>query len=149
MAGSTRNASAGSQKQGRNNTAPSRSIAAPPPTDAMATGTSEPGEANDESLLSTLSKENKTLVKIIKVIILQQFKIEIETLKEEMNRKDSEMEQLKSEVKDLKNKVAKLETQIDDVEQYERSDTIILSGPAVPPETQACRKLSESSSRHH
>ena len=95
----------------------------------------EPEEANVGSLLSTLPKEYNTLVKIIKVII-SQFEAEIETLKEEMNRKDTEMKQLQSEVKDLRNKVTKLETQIDDVQQYERHDTLILSGPSVPPETQ-------------
>lgn len=139
MAGHTRNAVASSQKQGRTPT-PTRPGAPLTPSGATANATKsispEPDDTNVESLLTNLSKENKTLVKIMKVIITQQLKTEIESLKEEMNRKDTEVEQLKSEVKDLKNKVITLETQIDDVEQYERRDTIILSGPTVPAETQ-------------
>ena len=135
---STRSSSKGlSHKQGRSGiTTPNRHSASPTPLGAAASNNNpEPDETNVDSLFANLCEENKTLVRIMKVIISLQFKKEIETLKDELQRKDTEMKQLKSEVKDLKSKVTTLENHIDDVEQYERRDTIILTGPSVPPET--------------
>lgn len=52
-----------------------------------------------------------------------------------MTKKDVITDKLDSEVRDLKCKVHELESDIDRVEQYERRDTIIISGPSLPPET--------------
>lgn len=138
MAGNTRKGTTVSQRQGRSGvgtTTPSRSSTPPTPLGAAAANSPKQDDTDVDCLLSSLSQENKSLVKIIKAIISQQFKIEIETLKDDLRRKETEVEQLQNEVKDLKIKVTSLETQIDDVEQYERRDTIILNGPSVPPET--------------
>ena len=43
--------------------------------------------------------------------------------------------QLQSQVDQLQTRVGKLETKLDDIDQYERRDTIIISGPSLPKET--------------
>ena len=48
--------------------------------------------------------------------------------------KDSEITKMKEEIVELKTKVQDFETSIDTVDQYERRDTIIFSGPLVPEE---------------
>ena len=50
------------------------------------------------------------------------------------NNKDQKISQLQTHIVQLQNRVTQLETQIDDVNQYERRDTIIVSGPALPQE---------------
>ncbi|KAK4297862.1 hypothetical protein Pmani_029746 [Petrolisthes manimaculis] len=52
-----------------------------------------------------------------------------------MHRKDEHINQLKTEVITFENRVSQLENQIDDVNQYERRDTLIISGPSFPQET--------------
>lgn len=86
-------------------------------------------------LLASLPKEMKTQVKLLQTFITKQLKAEMDTLREELKRKDQLIEQMDKDVKDLQAKVDDLETHIDRVEQYERRDTIILSGPSLPPET--------------
>lgn len=86
-------------------------------------------------LLGTLSEESKTLVKILNTIISKQFKAEIDMIKKDLNSKDDKIAELNTEIKELKNKVHDLEVNIDNTEQYERRDTVIISGPLLPPET--------------
>ena len=86
-------------------------------------------------LLSTLSEESKTLVKIMNLIITKQFKTEIESLKKEINTRDLKMEEMNKEINNLKEKVKSLENNLDNAEQYERRDTVIFSGPLIPPES--------------
>ena len=50
----------------------------------------------------------------------------------EINERDSTITGLKDNVAVLQKKVSKLEELIDDSDAYERRDTIILNGPAVP-----------------
>ncbi|KAK4304814.1 hypothetical protein Pmani_023249 [Petrolisthes manimaculis] len=52
-----------------------------------------------------------------------------------MHRKDEHINQLKTEVITFENRVSQLENQIDDVNQYERRDTLIISDPSFPQET--------------
>ena len=49
--------------------------------------------------------------------------------------KDSKIMQLQSQVDQLQTRVGQLETKLDDIDQYERRDTIIISGPSLPKET--------------
>ena len=56
-------------------------------------------------------------------------------LRQSLEEKDKQIKDLTCEVNGLKSKVCELEANIDSVDQYERRDTIILSGPALPPET--------------
>ena len=95
-------------------------------------------EADDSDLsdmLASLSKESKTLVRILKTVISKHFKDEVEILKAQIAKKDAVIEKLETEVKTLKTQMVNLETHVDRVEQYERRDTIIISGPSLPPET--------------
>ena len=52
------------------------------------------------------------------------------------NQKDEKISQLESHVKQLENRVTELENQVDEVNQYERRDTVIISGPDLPKEQQ-------------
>lgn len=91
-------------------------------------------DAEITDLLASLPKDSKTLVKIMKVIITKQFRAEMEMLREEINKRDFVIQELSDELKDLKDHVSTLESHIDRVEQYERRDTIIVSGPSLPAE---------------
>lgn len=73
--------------------------------------------------IASLSQEGKVIVStIVKALaILSQ-------------EKDKEIAKLQDQVSSLQKTVRKLEEQVDDVEQYERRDTIIISGPALPSE---------------
>ena len=53
----------------------------------------------------------------------------------EIRQKDVEISELRSEVTSLKTTLNKLEAQIDDGDAYERRDTVIFSGPAIPVHT--------------
>ena len=53
----------------------------------------------------------------------------------EIRKRDDEISELRSEVTSLKTTVNKLEAQIDDGDAYERRDTVIFSGPAIPVHT--------------
>lgn len=83
----------------------------------------------------SLFKESKTLVKIITLVISKKMKLETELLKEELIKKASQITKLSGEIVGLKEKVQELETSIDGVDQYERRDTIIVSGPSLSDET--------------
>ena len=73
--------------------------------------------------LEALSQEGKAIVStIVKALTLS------------MQEKDQTIQTLKSKVSSLESKVTKLEDQLDDIYQYERRDTIKISGPALPQE---------------
>lgn len=129
----TRSNPSGTIRKTPANNTPARHSATPP-----ATTTSNPDLVDDADLtdlLASLSKESKTLVKILKTIITKQLRSELETMREEITKKDAVIDKLDNEVKDLKTKVHDLEAHLDRVEQYERRDTIIISGPSLPSET--------------
>lgn len=74
--------------------------------------------------ISTLTEESRVIVNtIIKAVQLI------------MDKKDEHIDQLKTTIVTLENRVSQLENQIDDVSQYERRDTLIISGPSLPQET--------------
>ena len=56
-------------------------------------------------------------------------------MKSELAKKDVLIKHLIEEVSDLKLKVKTLENKLDEVDQYERRDTIIISGVALPDES--------------
>lgn len=94
-------------------------------------------EGELEQLMNTITPESKTLVKILTIIISKQSRCELKTIRDELTEKDKQITQLKKDVIEMKDKLADLETQVDDAEQYERRDTIIISGPSLPSETSA------------
>ena len=96
----------------------------------------EPDEQELNQLLGSLTEESQSLVKILTLVLTKKFKVEIKVLKDELNRKDDQITKLNEEISDLKEKVQDLETNIDSVDQYERRDTIIVSGSLISEETQ-------------
>lgn len=73
--------------------------------------------------IASLSKEGKIIVSTI-----------VKALSFVSQEKDSQIAKLQEKVGTLENKVTVLESQLDDIDQYERRDTIIISGPALPNE---------------
>lgn len=73
--------------------------------------------------IQNISEEGKTIVSAI-IKAFQLF----------LQQKDTKIDQLSSEVTELKVKVNTLENQLDDINQYERRDTLIIGGPALPQE---------------
>ena len=81
------------------------------------------------SEIAELMKDLKGGSKKVVTIMMKQF----QALRDEISSKNQEITELKSKVGELQSKVEKLESNIDDADAYERRDTIILSGSAVPP----------------
>ena len=94
--------------------------------------TSQDDEVNH--LLESLSAESKSLVKVLTKIISTQLSDKLANITRELSKKDQQIKTLTNEVKCLQDKVHDLEININSVDQYERRDTIILSGPSVPQE---------------
>lgn len=75
--------------------------------------------------ISSLSEEGKVIVNTI-----------VKALQNLLDIKDQKIHYLESRIKTLEKITSDLESQIDDVNQYERRDTLIISGPSLPSETQ-------------
>ena len=84
-------------------------------------------------MLAGLSKESQTLVRIINVIIMKLFKTELES-KMKLWRKTLRSPTWKLKWKAFKVKLT-ASKHIDNIDQYERTDTVVVSGPSLPPET--------------
>ena len=78
--------------------------------------------SNDAQLIITYMQEEFDRMK-------QELKSEFTTL---FAAKLKEADELKEQVKFLNDKVSKLEGLVDEADQYERRDTLILPGPAIP-----------------
>lgn len=72
---------------------------------------------------SNISEEGKTIVSTI-----------IKAMQIIISQKDEVITQLQSQVRQLETRVSELENLVDEVNQYERRDTIIVSGPNLPKE---------------
>ena len=83
---------------------------------------------------TSISGEVIPVVNIIKVIQTQfdSYLAKIDLLNTE---KDKEIEQLRNKVNNMETKISQLETLVDDVDHYERRDTVIISGPSLPDES--------------
>ena len=69
-------------------------------------------------------------------LIITYMQHEFGKMKEEflamLSLKQQELDTVKAEVKTLNEKVSKLEGMLDDADAYERRDSLVLSGPAIP-----------------
>lgn len=92
-------------------------------------------ETDVNALLETLPEEYKIVVKVITEIISTQFSEKIVNLHKEITEKDKLINHLTSEVTTLTSRVDDLEHHLDDLDQYQRRDTLILSGASLPLET--------------
>ena len=86
---------------------------------------------NLQDIKSKLSKEGKLLVTYMEETILK-LKMDLEC---SIQSKNMEITELKSEVTTLQGEVKKLKCLVDDADAYERKDTIIVSGDALPAAT--------------
>lgn len=75
-----------------------------------------------------LSEDGKKIVMALR----EEFERVKEDLLKELREKTTEIKTLSDEVTRLRTKVDKLEEKIDDAEAYERRDTLVFSGEAVP-----------------
>ena len=76
-----------------------------------------------EDDIKTLSEEGKAIVSTI-----------IKALQIMSDTKDQTIEKLQTKIEALGNRILQLEDQLDDVNQYERRDTIIVGGSSLPQE---------------
>lgn len=102
-------------------------------TQTTATTMTDDSEVNN--LIESLPKESQSLVKVLSKIIFIQLVAELSSVKKELKEKDTQIANLTSEVNNLKDHVNDLEQKVDSVDQYERRDTVILSGPSLPEHT--------------
>lgn len=84
---------------------------------------------------ANLSGEMLALVNIISQVIQSQFDNYLTRLDNLNSAKTKQIDELQTKISALENKVFQLESLIDDVDQYERRDTVIVSGPSLPDET--------------
>ena len=92
-------------------------------------------ESEVNRLIGSLSQESQSLVKVLTLIISIQLSQKLSNINKELEKKDKQIQNLTSVVNDLQDKISDLESNLDNVDQYERRDTIIPSGPSVPTET--------------
>lgn len=82
-----------------------------------------------------LTGDMLTLINIIGKVIQAQFTSYLTKLDIANTTKDEKIAYLESKVSALEHQVTGLQDTIDDVDQYERRDTVIISGPSLPDET--------------
>ena len=107
---------------------PAQTTTQTPPGPPLETHTSTPPSDILDLITAetaSISEEGKTIVNTI-----------IKAMQLINNQKDEKIEQLQSHVSQLENRITELENQVDEVNQYERRDTIIVSGPDLPKEEQ-------------
>lgn len=84
---------------------------------------------------ANLSGEMLSLANIICKAIQTQFDSYLSKFDSLCTAKDKQIEKLESKVSFLENKITQMESNIDDIDQYERRDTVIISGPVLPEES--------------
>lgn len=82
-----------------------------------------------------LSGDMLSLINIIGKVIQVQFTTYLNKLDMINSVKDEKIALLESKVSALEHQVTGLQDTIDDVDQYERRDTVIISGPSLPDES--------------
>ncbi|KAG0729250.1 hypothetical protein GWK47_003543 [Chionoecetes opilio] len=92
-------------------------------------------ESDVNALFESLPEDHKTLVKVITEIITTNLNDKLTDIQKEIAEKDKQIHLLKNDITTLKCRVDDLELHLDNVDQYERRDTVILSGASLPPET--------------
>lgn len=89
----------------------------------------------NELSTANLSGEMLTLVNIISKIIQTKLDTHFDKIAKSHRLNEVQIAHLESKVSALENKIIQLESTIDDVDQYERRDTVIISGPSLPEES--------------
>ena len=84
---------------------------------------------------TNLSSEMLSLINVICKVIQTQFDHYLAKIESSNRIKDKQIDSLETKISALENKIINLETTIDDVDQYERRDTVIIRGPSLPEES--------------
>lgn len=92
-------------------------------------------DSDVNTLFESLPEEYKTVVKVITEMITDRLSVKLSELQKEIAVKDKQISNLKSDITSLTSRVNDLELSLDSVDQYERRDTVILTGASLPPET--------------
>ena len=103
----------------------------PPKPSRTPTETIVETTSNSQDIKSKLSREGKLLVTFMEEAI-SKLKTDLEFV---IQSKNLEIHELKSEVDVLRDEVKKLKYMVDDADAYERRDTVIISGDALPTAT--------------
>lgn len=104
------------------------SVTSTPAVPGQTTVLTTPSEPADilsliSSDIANISPEGKQIVSCI-----------VKAMQIMNSQRDEKITQLQGHITQLENKVTLLENQIDEINQYERRDTIIVGGPALPQE---------------
>ena len=101
-----------------------------------AAATTRAQSAELKKMMESLDEREKTLVKVQTAILRDIFNAEFQSLKDTLESKERLIKQLSEKCDNLESKVSSLESQVDELSQYGRRDTIILSGKeTIPAET--------------
>ena len=96
-------------------------------------------ETDVDALFQSLPEEYKTVVTVITEILTTRLSDKLSDkladLQKELTEKDKQIGLMKNDILSLTSRVDDLELHLDNVDQYERRDTVILTGAALPPET--------------
>lgn len=90
---------------------------------------------NNELSTTSISGEMLPFINIICKVIQSQFDSYFIKLDKINNERNKQIDHMQAKISALEGKITQLETSIDDVDQYERRDTVIISGPSLPTET--------------
>ncbi|KAK3895532.1 hypothetical protein Pcinc_000770 [Petrolisthes cinctipes] len=90
---------------------------------------------NQELSNTNLPGDMQALVTIIGKVIQTQFDTYFSKFDNLNTAKNRQIDQMQTKINELENKIINLEITIDDVDQYERRDTVIISGPSLPHES--------------
>ena len=94
----------------------------------MGRKTRNTGDNEEELDTSKLSEDGKLIIMVLE----QKMEQLISKFTNEIKKRDEKIEMLEKEVIDLRQGVAKLSEKLDDADAYERRDTLIISGSAIP-----------------
>lgn len=97
--------------------------------------TTSDSDTNVDALFESLPEDYKTVVKVITEILTTRLSEKIDDLQKELAEKNKQIHLMKNDILSLNCRVDDLELQLDNVDQYERRDTVILTGASLPPET--------------
>ncbi|KAK3892885.1 hypothetical protein Pcinc_003286 [Petrolisthes cinctipes] len=89
---------------------------------------------NQELSNTNLPGDMQALVTIIGKVIQTQFDTYFSKVDNLITTNNRQINQMQTKINELENKIINLETTIDDVDQYERRNTVIISGPSLPDE---------------
>jgi len=114
-------------------------ILMPTSTRSIASTTSQQSPIATESDMDNLSASAKKIV----LLIREDLRIMKEEILGLLELKSKEINDMKDEIAHLKSTVSRLEEKIDDSDSYERRDTVVFSGCAIPPATpdEICRDM--------